>query len=130
MFSVITGAIFGALKATGAFLITPPGIGTGLAGVVATYFLGKIDNIWVKEPIFAIFRGLAAACYAVTYSFGVAVTLGASKWKWTKGFWNKVIEPFVIDLIDNTIGTIIEGIALVLTRAKEGLFNGLRSDNK
>ena len=53
------------------------------------------------------------------YGLGVAVTLGLSKWKFTAGFWNKVIEPWFIDFIDNIFGEAIKKF-----------IEGLRSDNK
>ena len=52
------------------------------------------------------------------YKLGVAMTLGLSKWKYTAKFWNKTIEPWFIDLIDNVVG---EGI--------KQFIKGLRSDN-
>ncbi len=101
-------AIIGALKAAGAFLITPQGIGAGIAVLILGYVLKRIDNDWVYKPLYGIF-----------YTAGAALTLGCSKWKWTKGIWNKTIEPFVIDLLDNVFSAI-----------KNGLFDGLYSDNK
>ncbi len=100
--------IIGALKAGGALLITPQGIGAGLAVLVLAYVLKKIDNKWVYKPIYGVFYGLGTAC-----------TLGCSKWKWTSRLWNKTIEPFIVDLLDN-----------VLSAIKNGLFDGLHSDNK
>ena len=37
------------------------------------------------------------------------MTLGLSKWKITKDFWNRTIEPWFIDLIDNVIGGAVRG---------------------
>ena len=88
--------------------MTPAGIGAGVIAVVVAYVLKKVDNNWVYKPI-----------YGLCYAGGVAATLGMSKWKWTKGLWNKTIEPFIIDLLDN-----------VLSAIKDGLFDGLHSDNK
>ena len=42
-----------------------------------------------------------------------------NKWKLTRALWNKTIEAYFIDLIDNIIGG-----------ALEGFIAGLRSDNK
>ena len=42
-----------------------------------------------------------------------------SHYKWTKAIWNTVIEPFFIDLIDNTFGCAIREFVV-----------GLRMDNK
>lgn len=100
-------SIIGAVTAAGAFLITPQGAGIGLGVLVLGYVLKRIDNKWVYKPI-----------YGVCYGAGVACTLGLSKWKWTKGAWNKTIEPFVIDLLDN-----------ILSAIRNGVTDGLHSDN-
>ena len=44
--------------------------------------------------------------------------IGMGKWKWTKSVWNKTIEPYFIDAIDNILVT---GISKFV--------DGLRSDN-
>ena len=46
------------------------------------------------------------------------MTAGLSKFAWTKGVWNKTIEPWFIDLIDNIFGSMVRG-----------LIKGLKSDN-
>ena len=51
------------------------------------------------------------------YGAGVACTLGLSKWTATKNVWNKVVEPWVIDLLDNVIVT-----------GLKKFISGLRSD--
>ena len=51
------------------------------------------------------------------YWAGSALTLGLGKWGLTKKLWNKTVEPYFIDLIDNTAGA-----------AVEGFIEGLRSD--
>ncbi len=102
------GTILGVLQTVGTFLITPQGAGIGLGILVLGYILKKIDNAWVYKPI-----------YGACYSLGVICTVGLSKWKWTKGYWNKTIEPFVVDLLDN-----------ILSAIKDGLLNGLHSDNQ
>ena len=45
------------------------------------------------------------------------MTLGLSKFKWTKSLWNSTVEPYFIDLIDNTVGA-----------AVQGFIDGLKSD--
>ena len=60
-------------------------------------------------------------CYFVETSFeklGVLMTAGLTKWSFTKKIWNKTIEPYFIDLVDNIFGSAIRG-----------LIKGLRSDN-
>ena len=37
------------------------------------------------------------------------MTLGLSKWSFTKDLWNKTIEPWFIDLVDNIVGGAIRG---------------------
>ncbi len=108
MLSTIIGAVISAAKVGGAFLITPQGAGIGLAVLILGYVLKKIDNKWVYKPIYSV-------CYAAC----VAVTLGASKWPYIGKAWNKTIEPFVIDLLDN-----------ILSAVKDGCVDGLHSDNK
>ena len=52
-------------------------------------------------------------------SIGRVMTLNLSKWKATAKVWNSTIEPYFVDLIENTVGA-----------AVKGLLDGLRSDNK
>ena len=49
---------------------------------------------------------------------GVAITLGLAKCKWTKNLWNSTIEPYFVDLIENTFKAFLDGF-----------LKGLRSDN-
>tara|TARA_R110002074_G_scaffold359760_1_gene532327 strand:+ start:47 stop:346 length:300 start_codon:yes stop_codon:yes gene_type:complete len=81
--------------------------GMGVAGVVTTFVLKKIPN-----------RTIKAKFGSFMYSLGVLCTLGMGKWKWTKKVWNKTIEPYCIDAIDNILVT---GISKFV--------DGLRSDN-
>ena len=85
------------------------GLGLGLGGSgIALFILKKIPN----DKICAFVEGSFE-------KIGVAMTAGLSKFKWTKGVWNKTIEPYFIDLIDNVVGG-----------ALRGFVKGLRSDNK
>lgn len=79
----------------------------GAGALVLAYIFKQIPNTIFKNAVFKFFRGV-----------GVTATLGMSRWKITKPFWNKIVEPWVIDLIDNTVGA-----------AVAGLVEGLRSDN-
>ena len=79
----------------------------GIAGLGMAWALKRIPN-----------RVLKAKFGALMYGLGVTSTLGLGKWKITKRFWNKTIEPWIIDAIDNIVG---HGI-------KEYI-RGLRSDN-
>ena len=61
-------------------------------------------------------------CFFVETAFeklGVLMTAGLTKFWANKALWNKTIEPYFIDLVDNIVGG-----------ALRGLIKGLRSDNK
>ena len=81
--------------------------GMGVAGVATAFVLKKIPNATIK-----------AKFGSWMYNLGVLCTLGMGKWKWTKNVWNKTIEPYFVDAIDNILVT---GIAKFV--------DGLRSDN-
>ncbi len=84
--------------------------GVGIAGFILSFLIkkfvtqGVIDNVGVKLE-------------KVGYGVGVAATLGLAKWKYTKRFWNNVLEPPLI--------LIAEQFKQLVT----GFIRGLRSDN-
>ena len=80
----------------------------GLAAVGIAWALKRIPNNKIK-----------AKCGLLFYGAGVACTLGLAKYKFTKKLWNKTVEPYIIDAIDNIF---IYGI--------NEFIRGLRSDNK
>ena len=79
----------------------------GIGAVAVAWILKKIPNKRIKAQI-----GM------ITYGMGVTCTLGMGKWRYTKAFWNKTIEPYFVDLLDNVIS---HGLAEFI--------RGLRSDN-
>ena len=79
----------------------------GIGPVVVAWVLKKIPNKTIKAKI-----GM------LTYGMGITCSLGMGKWRYTKAFWEKTIEPYVIDLLDNVIS---HGLAEFI--------RGLRSDN-
>ena len=79
----------------------------GLGAVAIAWILKKIPNATLKAKF-----GL------VMYRLGIFCTLGMGRWKVTKRFWQKTIEPWVVDAISNIIG---HGISEFI--------RGLRSDN-
>ena len=81
--------------------------GLGLAGAGVAWGLKKIPNDKIKAK-FGYWM----------YGAGMACSLGLAKWKYTKGVWNKVVEPYIIDAIDNIVA---HGI--------NEFVRGLRSDN-
>ena len=78
----------------------------GGASAIALWLLKRIPNddlySWVKTG---------------AYWAGAVMTLGLGKWKITRKIWNSTVEPYFIDLIDNTAGA-----------AVDGFIEGLRSD--
>ena len=82
-------------------------IAGGSAGAAVLWMLKKLPN----EDLYAWVETSA-------YWIGTTLTLGLSKWKWTKNLWNQTIEPYFIDLIENTFGAALKGI-----------LKGLRKDN-
>jgi len=81
-------------------------LGLGSGGAVM-FVLKKIPN----EKICSVVEGLFC-------KMGTVMTAGLTKWKPTRKIWNKTIEPYFVDLIDNIFGS-----------AVKGLIKGLRSDN-
>ena len=79
----------------------------GIAGLGVAWALKRIPNSKIKAK-----TGLLG------YSAGVAMTLGLTKWKWSKGLWNKTIEPWFIDLFENCI-----------SHTLQEFLRALRSDN-
>ena len=79
----------------------------GIGAVAIAWILKKIPNATLKAKF-----GL------VMYRLGIFCTLGMGRWKVTKRFWQKTIEPWVVDAISNIIG---HGISEFI--------RGLRSDN-
>ena len=72
-------------------------VGGGTAGIVL-WVLKKVPNEEIANIVETFF-----------YGGGKALTLGMSKWRFTKQFWNKTIEPWFIDLVDNVVGGAIRG---------------------
>ena len=80
----------------------------GGASAMVLWVLKKVPN----EHICSV---IETACESV----GKVMTLGLGKWSVTKKVWNKTVEPWFVDLVDNIFGSMIRGF-----------IKGLRSDNK
>jgi len=52
------------------------------------------------------------------YGLGVTLTLGLAKWEFSKKAWHSLIEPWIVDAMDNIVA---HGI--------REFIRGLRSDN-
>jgi hypothetical protein len=79
----------------------------GAVAVIVAFVLKKIPNATIK-----------AKFGVVMYSAGVACTLGLAKFKLTKKVWNKTVEPYLVDAIDN-----------IVSHGIQEFVRGLRSDN-
>ena len=89
------------------FITNNIGIFAGGGSAIALFVLKRIPNEKIQSFVFNVF-----------YRLGVVLTLGLSKWKFTRQIWNLTIEPYFIDLVENTFGSALKGI-----------IKGLRSDN-
>jgi len=91
----------------------------GLIGSeVTTYVLGSVGAVilaWILKKIPN--NEIKKVVGTVMFNLGRYGTLKLSQWKYTAKFWNKIIEPWIIDFIDNVIG---EGV--------REFIRGLRSD--
>ena len=71
--------------------------GGGTAGIIL-WVLKKVPNKEICSLVETFFYGCVKA-----------MTLGLSKWSVSRQFWNKTIEPWFIDLMDNVIGGAVRG---------------------
>ena len=81
--------------------------GMGLVGLIIAWILKRLPNDVIKAKLGAFFYGAWVTC-----------SLGLAKWKFTKRFWNKLIEHWFIDFIDN-----------ILVNSIARFVEGLRADN-
>ena len=89
------------------FLTSNLGVVAGGGAAAAVLFvLKKVPNKKIASKVEKLF-----------YWAGSALTLGLAKWSVTKKVWNSTIEFWLVDLIDNLVGS-----------AVKGFINGLRSD--
>ena len=78
----------------------------GGASAIALWLLKLVPNKAIKSCV-------GTACYWA----GTAMTLGLSRFRITRSIWNKTVEPYFIDLVDNVVG-----------EAVKSFIEGLRSD--
>ena len=88
---------------------------SALIGVGVAWVFKKIPNAKLRKAMQGTF-GKAG------YALGVMITLGLSKWKYTKDFWNKTIEPWLIDFIEHVLA---HSVLVFL----DGIVKGMRSDD-
>ena len=80
---------------------------TGLFIVILAWVFKAVSNDKIYGFVTAFFSKLGIVC-----------ALGLSRYKFTAPLWNKYIEPWLIDFIQNTVGA-----------AVNGFIAGMRSDN-
>ena len=78
----------------------------GGSSSIALWILKKVPN----EKLYGLVNGLC-------FKAGTIVTLGLAKWKFSRKIWNQTVEPYFIDLLENTVGA-----------AVKGFIDGLKSD--
>ncbi len=78
----------------------------GLAVVILAWIFKSIPNDRIYMFVSTFFNKLGTVC-----------TLGLTKWKFSAPLWNKYIEPWIVDFIENSVGA-----------AVKGFIAGLRSD--
>lgn len=74
------------------------GIG-GILGLLLKKFITKERVLKLKSNVEAFGQGI-----------GQTITISLAKWKYTKGIWNKVIEPYVIVFLKVFIKGFLDGI--------------------
>ena len=78
----------------------------GGTSAIALWLLKRIPNKTIYDTV-------SKTCFYA----GSVMTLGLAKWKLTRKLWNSTIEPYFVDLLENTVGA-----------AVKGFIDGLRSD--
>ena len=78
----------------------------GGSGAIVLWVLKKMPN----EKLYGLVNGLC-------YKAGVIMTLGLAKWKFSSKIWNQTIEPYFVDLLNNTVKAGVDGF-----------IDGLKSD--
>lgn len=108
-------AILIASTAYAGVLSTIVGLVPGSAGSIVAWAIGALVVVINKVIPNSVMK---AIFIKIGQGLGVTITLGMSTWSWTKPIWNKTIEPFFIDLIDNIPIAILQGLIL-----------GMKTDN-
>lgn len=86
-------------------------IGVSGAGALLGLALKKVltDNVM---------SAIGHKSYLFGYGLGVFITGGLAKWKYTKGVWNSIVEPYVLVFF-----------RVILHNLEDGIISGLESDN-
>ncbi len=76
--------------------------------VIVTWILKKIPTVKIRKAIYDLF-----------FKIGAIISKFFNTWKYTKKIWENTLEPWLVGFLDMLLMSIING-----------LFDGLRSDNK
>ena len=68
-----------------------------ILGVILSALLGFILKNWVTEDRLAAWQGIVRK---FATGVGIAITLGLSRYPWSKMLWNRLIEPVLILVLD------------------------------
>ena len=96
---IYTASIMDTVKSivTGEFFLIP------VVGAALLAIFKVIPNDKIKFAVGAFATGA-----------GKALTLGAANWKWSKHFWNGIVEPWFIDLLENVVQTFVDKFVAAL----------------
>lgn len=84
--------------------IFTPEVLTWLGGIAGALIGGRVLK-WLLEK-----TKIAEHAGTWGYNLGRLITLNLAGWKYTKKYWNKTIEPYVIIVLDRFIGGIVKGL--------------------
>ena len=119
MFDTILGFV------TNNLLFTAP-----IGGAIIAVILRQIDNDAIQSAVQWPFNKIAYALGGLSEGAGIFLTtLFGGKFRYTKPFWNKLIEPYLIDAINNIVVTVIERTTNIINTIAQRFIKGLRSDN-
>ena len=111
-------------------LVTGSNVFIVVVGATILFLLKQANNEKVKIVVKYPFYLLAVGISKTFYGIGIVITKAMSSNKVTAAIWNSGVEPYLIDLIDNVVNGILDGVEEVFNALRNGLFEGLRSDNK
>ncbi len=107
-FMLLAGSAFAGVMEVIKSIAHTEQIWVGIATVILLYVMKRIPNEKIYGFVSGFFKKLGIGC-----------TLGLNRYPWTAPFWEKHVEAWVVDLLENTVGA-----------ALNGYIEGLRTNNK
>ena len=102
-------------------LVGVSGVGAVLNLLIKKYLTESVWENWREK----LYSGIEAIVRPFFHGVGVLITLGLSKWKFTKKIWNTLLEPVAIILLDFIVG----GLIALVKAIAGGIKDGLATDN-